>query len=176
MTGAQASGKTTVGHALAGRLARAVHVDGDAIHRFVISGEVPYDVPPPPGAEQQLWLRYEGALRVAELYARHAFDAIVTDNIYGDHLDALLATAEQLAPGRVHLVVLDTSAEVVAERDRARDKTGYSPSITAQLLVAEVRNLPRSRGLWVDNTGLSVTDTVDWVHERLDQARIPDAH
>ncbi|MGI8645674.1 MAG: AAA family ATPase [Nocardioides sp.] len=172
MTGAQASGKTTVGEGLARRLGRAVHVDGDVIDRFVIAGEVPYGVPPPPGAEEQLLLRYEGAMLVAALYARSGFDAVVSDNIFGRHLDAVLRRAHELAPGRVHLVVLDPDEAVLARRDREREKTGYDESLTPALLVAAVREETARAGLWVDNGAHSVEETVSFVLENLEAARL----
>jgi hypothetical protein len=142
------------------------------VHEFVVSGEVPYDVPPLPGAEEQLLLRYAASLLVAATYADAGLDALGSDNVFGRHLHVLLRDAETLAPGRVHLVVLDPEAAAVAERDRARAKTGYTRSVTPDLLVGAVRGETTRRGLWVDNGAETLEETVAAVLARLDDALI----
>ncbi|MEQ7010344.1 hypothetical protein ABN028_29615 [Actinopolymorpha sp. B17G11] len=104
ITGASAAGKTTVGHEVASLLSRAVHIDGDAMQRFVVSGAVPMDVPPPPGAVEQLTLRYAAAMTVSSLYRRAGFDAVITDNVFEaetaaeivDRLDETAVTQREL--------------------------------------------------------------------------------
>ncbi|MGH3628677.1 MAG: hypothetical protein ACRDRL_14735 [Sciscionella sp.] len=111
ITGAQAAGKTTLGHRVAEMLPRAVHIDGDPVHRFVISGAVPLDLPPPPGAVEQLFLRYAGVLAVSRVYRRAGFDAIVTDNIFEYQLNEVLSLAfADETTDRVHLVVRPATA------------------------------------------------------------------
>jgi len=134
ITGAQAAGKSTLGHAVADLLPKAVHVDGDAIHGFVVSGAVPYDVPPPPGATEQLLLRYAGAIAVCRVYRSAGFDAVFTDNIFGSLLvDVLTLAFADAMTADLRLVVLDPDADVLDERERSRPKKGYTESITVPI-------------------------------------------
>ncbi|GAA4906432.1 AAA domain-containing protein [Stackebrandtia albiflava] len=166
ITGVQAAGKTTVGRALAGLLPRAVHVDGDAVHRFVVSGEIPYDVPPPPGATEQLYLRYRGSLAVARVYRDAGFDAVFTDNIFGATLPDVL----EMAAGPVHLIVLDPDHATVVARETARDKTGYTDRITPELLMSALREETPRWGLWWDSTGETAQQTAAALSSRLAEA------
>jgi predicted kinase len=170
VTGAQAAGKTTLGRALAERLPRAVHIDGDAIHRFVVSGEVPMDLPPPPGAMEQLYLRYEGGLAVARVYRQAGFDAVFTDNVYGEPLADVLRMAFEAGDGRVEVVMLDPDIDTIERRERDRAKTGYTETITPRMLVDSVRRETIRVGLWLDNAGQTVDETVDAVLARRAEA------
>lgn len=99
ITGITASGKTTVGHALAARLPRSVHIDGDWVQRFVVSGAVPMDLPPPSGAIEQLRLRYAGAVAAARVYRHAGFDAVVSDNIFADEVPRVVGGRGRLGRG-----------------------------------------------------------------------------
>jgi predicted kinase len=172
VTGAQAAGKTTLGRALAERLPRAVHIDGDAIHRFVVSGEVPMDLPPPPGAMEQLYLRYEGGLAVARVYRQAGFDAVFTDNVYGEQLADVLRMAFADGAGRVEVVMLDPDIGTIERRERDRAKSGYTETITPRMLVDSVRQETARVGLWLDNAGQTVDETVDAVLARRAEAGV----
>ncbi len=113
ITGAQAAGKTTVGYAVAARLPRAVHIDGDTISAMVVSGGVPMTLPAPPAALEQLFLRWLGSIAVAETYQQAGFDAVVTDTDIGDFLEDFL---DFVSPAPLHLVMLDRPADEGARR------------------------------------------------------------
>jgi hypothetical protein len=57
-------------------------------------------------------------------------------------------------------VGLAPRADVVAAREAARGKTGYSGGWTVPAMVAELGATPRI-GLWLDNSDLTVEQTVD---------------
>ena len=177
ITGAQAAGKSTLGHAVAGLLPKAVHVDGDAIHGFVVSGEIPYDIPPPPGATEQLLLRYAGAIAVCRVYRSAGFDAVVTDNIFGTAVaDVLTLAFADAMTADLRLVVLDPDPEVLNERERDRPKEGYTESITVPMLVSAVREETPRIGLWLDNSQQSVADSAAEVVRRMDAEAVVDEH
>jgi predicted kinase len=172
ITGATAAGKTTVGREVAALLPRAVHVDGDAIQRFVVSGAVGMDVPPPPGAVEQLMLRYSGAMAVSSLYRRAGFDAVLTDNIFEAHLTGLLFLAFADTPAEpVHVVVLDPSVEVIQARYAARPGGGYGGAITPELLTGAIARTPRI-GLWLDSGGQTPAETAAAILGRLGEAAV----
>ena len=177
ITGAQAAGKSTLGHAVADLLPKAVHVDGDVVHGFVVSGEVAYDVPPPPGATEQLLLRYAGAIAVSRVYRSAGFDAVVTDNIFGSLVaDVLTLAFADAMTADARLVVLDPEPEVLVERERERPKKGYTESITVSMLVSAVREETPRIGLWLDNGRQTVAESAAEIVRRMDTDAVVDEH
>jgi energy-coupling factor transporter ATP-binding protein EcfA2 len=175
ITGAQAAGKSTLGRAVAGLLPKAVHVDGDVVHGFVVSGQVPYDVPPPPGATEQLLLRYAGAIAVSRVYRSAGFDAVITDNIFGTAVaDVLTLAFADAVTADLRLIVLDPDPEVLRVREQARGKKGYSESITVPMLVAAVREGTPRIGLWLDNGRQSVAESAAEIVRRMDSDAVVD--
>jgi hypothetical protein len=127
ITGAQASGKSTVADLLARRFERAVHVRGGQFYRWAVAGWVHFDSDDQAEARRQLELRYRLAATVADEYAHAGFTTVVQDNIYGSDVVEWLG---RVRTRPLHLVVLRPSIEVVTERDaerRARTgKVAYS--------------------------------------------------
>lgn len=169
ISGAQAAGKSTVGAALADALPRAVFVDGDAIGNFVVSGKELMTEPPRIEAIEQLFLRYAGALTVADVYRSAGFDAVVADNIFGTFLDDFLMIA---APEPIHFVMLHPTADAIRGRERARGTNAYRDGFTVESLVESVEHGSRRVGLWIDNTDLSVAQTVSRILEHADAALV----
>ena len=167
VTGAQAAGKTAVGYAVAARLPRAVHVDGDAISAMVVSGGVPMTLPASPAAVEQLFLRWLGAIAVAETYQQAGFDAVITDNIFGEWLEDFL---DFVSPASVHLVMLNPSAEVLRGREAAREKSGYDRDVTVEALFASVSEETSRVGLWLDTSEQTVVETANDILDRLGEA------
>lgn len=167
ISGAQAAGKSTVGQALADSLPRAVFIDGDAIDDFVVSGHAPMTDPPTTPAVEQLFLRYAGALTVADVYRSAGFDAVIADNIFGTFLDDYLMIA---APEPIHFVMLTPTVDAIRDREQARDKNAYRDGFTVEALVESVQHGSRRVGLWIDNTDLSVAQTVSQIRARADEA------
>jgi chloramphenicol 3-O-phosphotransferase len=172
ITGATAAGKTTVGHEVAALLPRSMHVDGDDIHRLIVSGAVDFDLPPPPGAVEQLMLRYSAAMAVSNVYRHAGFDAILSDNIFEAHLTGLLFLAFADVPTEsVHVVVLDPPADVIWRRYQARPGGGYSDTITPEGLTRAVARTLRI-GLWLDNGHQTPAETAASIVSRLDEAAV----
>lgn len=172
ISGATASGKTTVGHEIALRRDRALHIDGDFIQSLVVSGSITMTIPPPPGALDQLRLRYRAALALADLYLDEGFDAIVSDNMFEDEAQRFLALAQQSQPSRsVHFVMLNPSVEAIWERYNQRPGGGYTAYLTPEIVKAAVERTPRV-GLWLDNSNQSAAQTADEVLRRLPEAEV----
>lgn len=172
ISGASAAGKTTLGHGVAALLPRAVHVDGDDIHRFVISGAVSMDLPPAPGAVEQLLLRYAGALAVARVYRAAGFDAVITDNIFeADLTDVLSLAFADASTDQVYLVMLCPSVQVIRERYDDRSGGGYTDSITPESLTQAVARTPRL-GLWLDTGHQIPAESAAEILRRLDEAAV----
>lgn len=167
ITGAMAAGKSSVAVALARRMPKSVHLRGDVFRRMVVNGRVEMGVEPNAEALSQLLLRYRAAARTAQLYSRAGFNVVVQDVVLGPLLGDVVAMYRGYP---LHVVVLCPRAEVIAEREARRAKTGYGAVTVAQLQDA-LADTPRL-GLWLDNSDQTVTQTVDAISAGLDQAAI----
>lgn len=163
VTGAQASGKSTVADLLARQFERGVHVRGGQSYRWAVRGWVEFDDP----AQQQearrlLNLRYRLSAGVAVEYASAGFTCVVQDNIYGGYVATWL---EMIAPVTTHLVVLRPDISTVAKRDEARHRaTGrvaYRGEFTPEVNDAHLATVPRQLGgLWLNSSEQTPTQTV----------------
>lgn len=169
LTGIQAAGKSTVAQALAERFERSVHLRGDVFRRMVVNGRADMGAADPSAeALRQLRLRYALAASAADSYADAGFTVVLQDVILGPYLADMVA-AIRTRP--CHVVVLAPRADVVRERDEARQaargKIAYKPGDegVAQLDTYLREHTPRI-GLWLDTSALSVEETVDEILAR----------
>ena len=166
ITGAMAAGKSTVADALSRRLPLAAHVRGDLFRRFIVSGQAPMDPPLSERARHQLELRHTLAAQVADGYARAGITAVVQDLLLGDHLEAFV---EKLSSRPSYAFVLTPDATTLAARDSDRPKHTYG-AWTAEEFDTAARST--TGGLHVDNTGWSVEETVTYLLNHLQAARM----
>jgi len=83
--------------------------------------------------------------------------------VYQDILigDGLRAALERFDGLRVAVIVLCPRPEVIAARDAAREKTGYPDQDTVTLFDRVLRNETPRTGYWLDNSDLSIDETVE---------------
>lgn len=168
ITGIMAAGKSTVAQALAERLPRSVHLRGDVFRKMMVSGQAAMAAELSEEARAQLELRHRLAVGAARGYLEAGFSVVYQDIIVGESLGYVLG----LLPMAPVLVVLCPSAEVIAARDAARPKTGYSAAFTAAFFDRVLRDETPRLGLWLDTSELSVTATVETILARLHEARV----
>lgn len=127
LTGVQASGKSSVGLALAALAPRGAFLDGDAFWQAVVSGRA--DMAPGAGAEAtaQLHLRYEALACAGRAYARAGFRTVLADNVYGADVSRFRGL---VAPLPLRVVALVPPVEEVARRERSRGTSAYAPWTT----------------------------------------------
>ncbi|MBM7819378.1 putative kinase [Cellulosimicrobium cellulans] len=166
VTGAMASGKSTVADALARTFPLAAHVRGDMFRRFVVSGQASMAPPLSGAARAQLDLRQVLAAQVADTYAAAGVVAVVQDILLGPDLERFTA---RVRTRPCYAVVLTPDGATLAARDAARHKQGYG-DWTPDEFAAAARSTPG--GLHLDTTGWSVAETVRQVLDRLDEARV----
>lgn len=170
VTGVPAAGKSTVAQALAERLTRSTHVRGDVFRRMIVGGRADMMDEPSDESLIQLSIRYELAVATADHYAREGFSVILQDVVLGP----ILTDVVELIDARPRrLVVLTPSAETVREREAGRDKIAYRDGAASldRLDLALKDETPRF-GLWLDTSELSVSETVDTILERADEALV----
>jgi hypothetical protein len=172
VTGAQASGKSTVADLLARSFERGVHVRGGQFYRWVVRGWVPFDAPDTAAARSALDLRYRLSREVADTYAAAGFTCVVQDNIYGADVAAWLDALQ--APA--HLVVLRPSVATLERRDAARraasGKVAYTASFTPADNDAHLAGTDHGLGLWLDTSDQTPEQTVREILARADTARV----
>ena len=157
ITGLMASGKSTVAQALCERLEKSVHLRGDTFRRMIVSGREDMRENPPKEALEQLYMRYQLTADTAKTYFDHGFSVVIQDNYYGPALEHML---EFMGDYPVCVVVLCPDAKGIAKREAAREKRGYTGYDIKQLYESFMNETPRI-GLWIDNTNLTVKETVD---------------
>ena len=174
VTGAQASGKSTVSQLLAKRQDRAAHVRGAQFMRWAVRGWAPVGDPDEAEARRLLDLRYRLSSTVADEYAAAGFTTVVQDNIYGADVERWL---ERISSRPRHLVVLRPSVEAVTARDHARQRAlgkiayrgGFTPSANDEHVASTRPDL----GLWLYTSAQSPEETVDEILHRAGEALVP---
>lgn len=158
ITGAMAAGKSTVAQLLAERLPKSVHLRGDLFRRMIVNGAAEMGPTLSEEAKAQLSLRHRLACDAARAYVNAGFTVVYQDILIGA---SLRDVAERLADLDPMIVVLNPRAEVLARRDQARQKTGYSDGFPPEVLAdALERETPRL-GLWLDTSEMTVEEVVD---------------
>lgn len=158
ITGNMASGKSTVAQALAERLPKSVHLRGDVFRRMIVNGQAQMGFELFEEARNQLHLRYELAVHTAKHYADAGFTVVYQDIIIGSTLREIVSA---FAGYRLAVVVLCPSVEVIAERDRARAKTGYPDRDAVAAFDRILREETPRLGYWLDNSDLGLEETVE---------------
>lgn len=172
ISGPAAAGKTTIGREIAARRDRAIHIDGDFIQSLIVTGSITMDVPPPPGALDQLRLRFQAALAVANLYRDAGFDAIISDNLFEQEAQRFIKSAINSHPSRsIYFVMLNPSVEAIRDRYNQRPGGGYTATLTPEVLKDAVERTPRL-GLWLDTSRQTAAQTAGEVLNRLHQAEV----
>lgn len=170
ITGIMAAGKSTIAQALAEKLPKSVHLRGDLFRRMIVNNRD--ELAPDESAEltdtalEQLRLRYRIAATAANLYSEAGFTVVYQDIIIGPMINDVVA---MLSASPLFVVVLCPTPQVAAHRDATRHKTGYGDWTPEQLDDDLHNNTPRL-GLWLDNSTLSIEETVSAIMARSDEA------
>lgn len=173
VTGAQASGKSTVADLLARRFDHGVHVRGGQFYRWAVRGWVHVGDEDEAEARRLLDLRYRLSSQVAAEYAAAGFTTVVQDNIYGVDVERWF---ERIPSAPAHLVVLRPRVEIVEQRDADRQRIlgkiayrgGYTPAINDRHVAGTRRDL----GLWLDTSDQTPDETVDEILRRAGEALV----
>jgi chloramphenicol 3-O-phosphotransferase len=167
ITGASASGKSTVAQLLAEGFDRGVHVKGDVFRRMVVSGREEMSMAPSEEAVDQLRLRYKLGATTADVYATAGFTVVVQDVIIGHHLRDYV---DRIRNRPLNVVVLAPRADVLAAREAARQKTAYRGIDTPAAMDAALREETPRIGLWLDTSEQTPEQTVAEILRRRDEA------
>jgi chloramphenicol 3-O-phosphotransferase len=166
VTGIMAAGKSTIAHLLAGRFARGVHIEADALQQMIVSGAAWVGEPGDPDGEaaRQLRLRLRNMCLLGRSFHEAGFTAVLDDIIMGERWREL---QEDLQGVPFSLVVLAPSVEVVTrQRDTSRAKRAQGEA-WARHLDAALRTTMADLGMWIDSSAQTPSETVDEILRRL---------
>lgn len=168
VSGIPGSGKTTVSRRLAAIFERAAHLEGDRISfDFIVSGLVPPQGPPVEEGLRQLELRRRNTCLLADSFADAGFVPIIDDVVVSEAVLEFYRTHLRTRPLR--LVQLTPPLSVVEARDAGRDKHVFH--LWSHLHEHLHQRMPRV-GLWLDNSALTVDETVEQIVAKLADAEI----
>ncbi|MBK1865416.1 phosphotransferase [Aestuariivirga sp. YIM B02566] len=153
-----AAGKSTVAQLLAERLPKSVHLRGDLFRRMIVNGAAEMGPVLSEAAKAQLALRHRLACDAARAYIEAGFAVVYQDILIGVSLKDV---AERLADLDPMIVVLNPKADVLAKRDAARHKTGYSVDFPPEVLAGALERETPRLGLWLDTSQMTAEEVVD---------------
>jgi chloramphenicol 3-O-phosphotransferase len=168
INGIPGAGKSTLARALAARFPRAVHVEGDRLQDFIVSGSVPPGAFPQAEERRQIQLNVRNQCLLARSFAEQDF-AVVIDYVLVDRA-RVEEYREHLSGCEIRLVTLAPGVETALQCDRTRSEKHVAAAWAHlhETMTAELRAL----GLWIDNSSLTVDQTVDRILENSNQARL----
>lgn len=161
-------GKSATAHALAAHHGRGVHIEGDKLQELIVSGSVAPGGQPFEEEKRQIHLNVRNQCLLARSFAGENFipvlDYVVVNRArveeYHQHLIGL----------SLHLVTLAPGVFVALERDRRRPEKTVAATWTHldEMIRAELSGV----GLWIDNSTLSVEETVSHILRNKETAKI----
>lgn len=168
INGIPGAGKSTVARALAQRHERGVHIEGDRVQEFIVSGAVSPGQTPADEERRQIHLNVRNQCLLARSFAETGFMVAI---------DYVLVSRQRLEEYRgqldgftLRLVTLSPGAAVALERDRLRPEKTVAHLWTH--LEEEIRAELAGVGLWVDNGPLTVEETAEYILRHRDEARV----
>lgn len=159
INGIPGSGKSTLARHLARRFERGAHIEGDRLQELIVSGGVPPGGEPAEEERRQIHLNVRNQCLLAASFAAEGFTPVIDYVVVSR---ARLEEYRRQLPGlALRLVTLAPGADVALERDRLRPEKTVAAFWTH--LEAAIRSELTGIGLWIDNSGLTVEETVDRV-------------
>jgi len=168
ITGTPGAGKTSVAQALVRRFPFGLHIPVDDLREWVVSG-IAHPVPTwTDETSRQFGLARQAATRTARLYADAGFAVAIDDVIRPPEAEELIVT--HLSGYMVDKILLHPAVDVVLARNAQRTTKDFNTSTLAQVIPGIHRSIAEDRfdetgWLIVDNTGMSLDQTVDYILE-----------
>jgi chloramphenicol 3-O-phosphotransferase len=164
ITGAPASGKTTIAQAVAGQLERSIHIQVDKLREMVVSGlALPGgDGGWPEEASHQFRLARTSVLQMAQTYADGGFTVVIDDVCVPEHFAADYAALPD-APTNVRVLLRPTQETILK---RLKERNGPFDQILAghvPWIYSCMDAIPKSGWVVLDSSNWSVEETIEQV-------------
>lgn len=159
INGIPGSGKTTTARALATRLAKSAHIEGDKVQDLIISGSVPPGGKPPEEENRQIHLNVRNQCLLARSFVENGFTPVIDYVIVNqDRVREYLGHLQGLT---LHLVTLRPGTDIALARDAAREKKGVAGQWTFldEIICKELGGT----GLWIDNATMTLDVVVEHI-------------
>jgi predicted kinase len=167
ISGIPGAGKSTLAKRVATRLPRSVHIEAEALQRFVVGGCVWPDGQPQEEAMRQLRLRGRNVALLADSFFEGGFTPVVDDIVIGSRLAELRS---DLRSRPLLFVLLTPCLDVVRERNRERpDKDVFQ---AWRHLDAVAREETPRLGLWLDTSAQSADASAEEILRRAPQEAV----
>ena len=135
---------------------------------MVIAGRLPPGEEPLTESDAQLALGAHNAALLADSFMQAGFTPIIDDVVLRLQLAQY---RDDLSRWPLRLVVLAPPTKVALARDSGRTEKHVAARF--DYLDVEMRDQMRGVGLWLDTTNMSITETVEAILLRADEALIP---
>jgi hypothetical protein len=168
INGIPGSGKSTPAHRLAAQLDRGAHIEGDRLQEWIVAGGVPPGRQPPEEERRQIELCVRNQCLLAASFAAVWITPVI--DYMGVSRARLEAYRRQLPGLTLRVITLTPSAAVALERDRLRPEKTVSALWVH--LEDQIRSELTGHGLWLDNTRLTVEESVERVLSRAGEAEV----
>jgi chloramphenicol 3-O-phosphotransferase len=171
ITGPRAAGKSTIAGLLCTRLPRAAHIEVDLLRDMVIAAPgATNDFDDPQDASESLRLSVCNACSLARNFSMSGYEAIIDDVIDStEALNLFLQSLSGTAP--VYFITLLPDSEALEARDATREPELRVGAQCVEILRRFHRN-GETRGLRVDTSQMSRSETVTWILANRDRARV----
>jgi adenylylsulfate kinase-like enzyme len=168
ISGIPGSGKTTIARLLALRFPLAAHIEADEVQNLIVSGGLHPQEKPAAEAARQLRLRTKNVSLLADSFACAGILPIIDDTVVERERAQDYVGDLQSRPLR--LVVLCPPLDVALTRDATRGykQVGNIWRHLDELMRGEMVGL----GLWLDNSQLTPTETVEAILQNGDEGQI----
>ncbi|MEZ4632916.1 MAG: AAA family ATPase [Deinococcales bacterium] len=157
INGIPGAGKSTTAKALAGRFAKAVHIEGDTLQEMIISGAVSPGQEPKEEEGQQIELNVHHQCLLARSFAEAGFEVMI-DYVIVDKA-RLKHYRDELAGLELRLVTLAPGIDTALLRDLQRPEKTVAHFWSH--LDAIIRQELGEVGLWLDNSKLSLAESLE---------------
>ncbi|MBS58098.1 MAG: hypothetical protein CL735_04980 [Chloroflexi bacterium] len=169
--GIPASGKTTTAKEFAKKFPKAALISRDDLQDQIVSGSVRPNAFPKEEAAFQTDMNIRNQCALAQSYLQHGFIPIC-DDVVGENQLAIYK--ELLNNNQIHLVTLNPQLDLAKKRDKQRNNESRFYFQQSQIKRGEIlQNLVltvSNQGLWIDNSTISVEETVDYILKNVEQS------